>query len=371
MRPTYITRARKPFTRDSTTRTPTSSKSKELTLSTHAKWRFMKKCWTSYRTSRSIWSMACNEPFRRRMQLLMSCNRRALLWRKCSNLGKPTTRSRAKALALWRPSIDFKGKLVPRHCIVFIITLKQFFFFFCVNICLDAKSILFYFVFFLPANFAGLPSPGKFLSDFSRLSGRSYVCIKFTQNRTHACWSQKIKFNLKGNRGKNAYDIQKKFMEIKIKIRKKWRPSSVARPATVLKSVWLRLDTAKTIKAREIFEAEITSTNPWDYQDRFTDRMQCGSLFNNAVRGAEYKASQGPEDIVLVCDCSLVEFYYGSLKCQDRDWNWLGHHLLLSGRTRRLRSSLAIRVSASPPLTLPSLRRRPLLPTPSELKRTK
>merc|ERR1711981_929645 len=44
--------------------------------------------------------------------------------------------------------------------------------------------------------------------------------------------------------------------------------------------------------------------------------MQYGSLFNNAVRGAEYKAAQGPEDIVLSFDCTLAEFYNGSLKYQ-------------------------------------------------------
>ena len=54
-----------------------------------------------------------------------------------------------------------------------------------------------------------------------------------------------------------------------------------------------------------------------EYQERFTEGQNYGSIFNNATRGAAYKAAKGPEDIVLVFDCTLAEFYNGSLKYQS------------------------------------------------------
>ena len=44
--------------------------------------------------------------------------------------------------------------------------------------------------------------------------------------------------------------------------------------------------------------------------------MHYGSLFNNATRGAAQKAEKAPEDIVLVFNCTMNEFYNGSLKYQ-------------------------------------------------------
>jgi len=70
-------------------------------------------------------------------------------------------------------------------------------------------------------------------------------------------------------------------------------------------------------QAQEIFDAEFTAVDPWEYQDRFTEQQNYGSIFNNATRGAAYKAAQGPADIVLVFDCTLAEFYNGSLKYQS------------------------------------------------------
>ena len=67
-------------------------------------------------------------------------------------------------------------------------------------------------------------------------------------------------------------------------------------------------------QAQEIFDAEFTATDPWEYQDRFTEQMCYGSIFNNATRGAAQKAECGPEDIVLNFECTLAEFYNGSLK---------------------------------------------------------
>lgn len=70
-------------------------------------------------------------------------------------------------------------------------------------------------------------------------------------------------------------------------------------------------------QAQEIFDAEFTAVDPWEYQDRFTEGQNYGSIFNNATRGAAYKAAKGPEDIVLVFNCTLAEFYNGSLKYQS------------------------------------------------------
>ena len=45
--------------------------------------------------------------------------------------------------------------------------------------------------------------------------------------------------------------------------------------------------------------------------------MHYGSIFNNATRGAAQCATNPPEDIVLVFNCTLNEFYNGSLKYQS------------------------------------------------------
>lgn len=41
--------------------------------------------------------------------------------------------------------------------------------------------------------------------------------------------------------------------------------------------------------SNEIYEKEFTSTNPWEYQDCFTERMNYGSMFAASVGGVEQK----------------------------------------------------------------------------------
>jgi len=66
--------------------------------------------------------------------------------------------------------------------------------------------------------------------------------------------------------------------------------------------------------SNEIYEKEFTSTNPWEYQDCFTENMHYGSMFAASVGGLEQKAESAPADIVMTLCCTLEEFYNGSLK---------------------------------------------------------
>ncbi len=45
--------------------------------------------------------------------------------------------------------------------------------------------------------------------------------------------------------------------------------------------------------------------------------MSYGSVFGNATRGANEKASSPPAEIVLTFSCTLNELYNGSLKYQS------------------------------------------------------
>jgi len=66
--------------------------------------------------------------------------------------------------------------------------------------------------------------------------------------------------------------------------------------------------------SNEIYEKEFTGTDPWAYQDIFTETQNYGSMFAGSIGGMEQKALCEPKDIEITLTCTLEEFYNGSLK---------------------------------------------------------
>jgi DnaJ-class molecular chaperone len=66
--------------------------------------------------------------------------------------------------------------------------------------------------------------------------------------------------------------------------------------------------------SNEIYEKEFTATDPWEYQDCFTEKMNYGSMFAASVGGMQQKSEVVPQDIEITLTCTLEEFYNGSLK---------------------------------------------------------
>ena len=75
--------------------------------------------------------------------------------------------------------------------------------------------------------------------------------------------------------------------------------------------------------SNEIYEKEFTRTDPWEYQDIFTENMNYGSMFAGSIGGIEQKSVEEPKDIEITLCCTLEEFYNGSLKAINFERNVL------------------------------------------------
>lgn len=64
----------------------------------------------------------------------------------------------------------------------------------------------------------------------------------------------------------------------------------------------------------EIFDKFFGSTNPFTDKPEDDGRDQFGSMFGDAFGGQHQPLPPVPEDIVIELECSLYEFYNGSLK---------------------------------------------------------
>jgi DnaJ-class molecular chaperone len=63
-----------------------------------------------------------------------------------------------------------------------------------------------------------------------------------------------------------------------------------------------------------IFDRIFNSVNPWEDQSNLDGTDFRGSMFGDGFNGQNAKKAPAPMDVVVTLDCSLQEFYVGSIK---------------------------------------------------------
>lgn len=80
-----------------------------------------------------------------------------------------------------------------------------------------------------------------------------------------------------------------------------------------------------TEKPFDLFERFFGKPDPWDDHLDLDGSDQYGSMFGNAFGGQNQKLPSQPEDIVLVMECTLKEFFNGSQKNVSYDRQVIRH----------------------------------------------
>ena len=63
-----------------------------------------------------------------------------------------------------------------------------------------------------------------------------------------------------------------------------------------------------------VYDRIFSAVDPWEEQDDFDGSDTRGSMFADSFGALNRPASEPPKDAVVVVECSLEEFYNGSLK---------------------------------------------------------
>jgi len=63
-----------------------------------------------------------------------------------------------------------------------------------------------------------------------------------------------------------------------------------------------------------IYDRVYTSTDPWNETRDLDGSDLQGSMFGDAFRGLKHSTDKQPEDIEVTVECTLAEFYNGSMK---------------------------------------------------------
>ena len=63
-----------------------------------------------------------------------------------------------------------------------------------------------------------------------------------------------------------------------------------------------------------VYDRIFSAVDPWQEQDDFDGSDTRGSMFADSFGALNRPASELPKDAVVVVECSLEEFYNGSLK---------------------------------------------------------
>ena len=66
--------------------------------------------------------------------------------------------------------------------------------------------------------------------------------------------------------------------------------------------------------AEAIFDRVYTSTDPWAETRDLDGSDLTGSMFGDAFRGLSNVPEKLPQDITVTVECTLAEFYNGSMK---------------------------------------------------------
>lgn len=66
--------------------------------------------------------------------------------------------------------------------------------------------------------------------------------------------------------------------------------------------------------AEAIYDRVYTSTDPWSETRDLDGSDMTGSMFGDAFRGLAHMPEKVPSDITVTVECTLAEFYNGSMK---------------------------------------------------------
>lgn len=68
------------------------------------------------------------------------------------------------------------------------------------------------------------------------------------------------------------------------------------------------------VSPESIFDKIFNSINPWEDQDNLDGSDTRGSMFGDGFNGLNQKPAAAPVDVEVTLQCTLQEFYNGSLK---------------------------------------------------------
>ena len=79
------------------------------------------------------------------------------------------------------------------------------------------------------------------------------------------------------------------------------------------------------VSPEAIYDKIFTAIDPWKDQNDFDGTDNRGSMFADGFKGLNQEVPSAPKDVEVTVECSLAEFYNGSLKSVNYQFDEVQH----------------------------------------------